>query len=68
MFKMSKRIISTLTKEQRHQHLDPLLHQDWILSSDKITKEFLFKDFSSAFGFMSRIAIESEKMDHHPEV
>lgn len=32
-----------------------------------IIKEFKFKDFSQAFGFMSRCALAAEKMDHHPE-
>ena len=32
-----------------------------------ITKTFTFKDFSEAFGWMSRVALLAEKMDHHPE-
>jgi 4a-hydroxytetrahydrobiopterin dehydratase len=34
---------------------------------DAISKKFVFKDFSEAFGFMSRAALVAEKMDHHPE-
>jgi 4a-hydroxytetrahydrobiopterin dehydratase len=34
---------------------------------DAITKKFVFKDFSEAFGFMTRAALVAEKMDHHPE-
>ena len=34
---------------------------------DAITKKFIFKNFSEAFGFMSRVALVAEKMDHHPE-
>lgn len=34
---------------------------------DCITKTFDFKDFNAAFGFMTRVAIEAEKRDHHPE-
>ncbi len=34
---------------------------------DAIRKEFVFKDFSQAFGFMTRVAIAAEKADHHPE-
>jgi 4a-hydroxytetrahydrobiopterin dehydratase len=30
-------------------------------------KKFEFKNFTSAFGFMTRVAIEAEKMDHHPK-
>ena len=31
------------------------------------TAFFIFKDFSSAFGWMSRVAMKAEQMDHHPE-
>ncbi len=34
---------------------------------DAITRTFTFKDFNAAFGFMSRVALMAEKMDHHPE-
>lgn len=34
---------------------------------DAITKKFVFKDFNEAFGFMTRVALVAEKMDHHPE-
>lgn len=34
---------------------------------DAIYKEFLFKDFNEGFGFMTRIALKADKMDHHPE-
>ena len=34
---------------------------------DAIAKRFQFKDFSAAFGFMARVALLAEKMDHHPE-
>ena len=34
---------------------------------DAIRREFRFKDFSEAFGFMTRVALAAEKADHHPE-
>jgi 4a-hydroxytetrahydrobiopterin dehydratase len=34
---------------------------------DAITKSFKFKDFSAAFGWMTRVALAAEKLDHHPE-
>jgi len=34
---------------------------------DAIVRHFQFKDFSAAFGFMTRVALLAEKMDHHPE-
>lgn len=41
----------------------------WELSEDGISigRVYMFGDFNSAFGFMTRIAIMAEKMDHHPE-
>lgn len=34
---------------------------------EAIAKTFLFADFNAAFGFMTRVALEAEKADHHPE-
>jgi 4a-hydroxytetrahydrobiopterin dehydratase len=34
---------------------------------DAISKTFTFKDFSAAFGFMARVALAAERMNHHPE-
>jgi 4a-hydroxytetrahydrobiopterin dehydratase len=34
---------------------------------DAITRKFVFADFNQAFGFMTRVALIAEKMDHHPE-
>jgi 4a-hydroxytetrahydrobiopterin dehydratase len=35
--------------------------------TEKISKEFQFKNFVQAFGFMTKVAMEAEKMNHHPE-
>lgn len=32
-----------------------------------IARKFQFDDFNAAFGFMTRVALVAEKMDHHPE-
>ena len=34
---------------------------------DALVKGFRFKDFNTAFGFMARVALLAEKLDHHPE-
>ena len=34
---------------------------------DAICKTYEFLDFSKAFGFMARVAMKAEQMDHHPE-
>lgn len=41
----------------------------WELNENKknISKEFVFKDFNEAWGFMSRIALKAENINHHPE-
>ncbi len=41
--------------------------EGWTGGDDFITKVFRFEDFAAAFGFMTRIAIVADKMDHHPE-
>jgi 4a-hydroxytetrahydrobiopterin dehydratase len=39
----------------------------WEIVDGKLHREFRFRDFVEAFGFMSRCALVAEKMDHHPE-
>ncbi|MBT0586640.1 4a-hydroxytetrahydrobiopterin dehydratase [Alteromonas oceanisediminis] len=41
--------------------------QQWQIKDDKLSKEFKFKSFIRAFGWMSQIAIWAEKLNHHPE-
>jgi 4a-hydroxytetrahydrobiopterin dehydratase len=38
----------------------------WKEKENKLHQLFKFKDFSEAFAFMTRVALEAEKMDHHP--
>ena len=38
----------------------------WTEKDNKLIKTFEFKDFTEAFGFMCKVAIEAEKMNHHP--
>ena len=40
---------------------------DWTVREDKLYRQFKFRDFVSAFGFMTQVALLAEKMDHHPE-
>ena len=39
----------------------------WRSVNEKLHKEFQFESFNQAFGFMTRSAMEIEKMNHHPE-
>lgn len=43
--------------------------QGWTLDQDgkALVRTVKFKDFSEAFGFLSRVALHAEKVDHHPE-
>ena len=38
----------------------------WQESDNKLYRKFQFRNFSEAFAFMTRVALEAEKMDHHP--
>ena len=40
--------------------------ENWIEQADRLSRAFRFSDFSEAFAFMTRVAMEAEKMDHHP--
>ncbi len=49
--------------------LAPLLATGWAMAEGReaIVKTFRFRDFNAAFGFMTRVAMWAEKLDHHPE-
>lgn len=44
-------------------------HPEWTLRADGLAlqRTFRFADFNAAFGFMTRVAIRAEQMNHHPE-
>ena len=41
--------------------------KSWEISNGKLHRSLEFEDFNEAFGFMTRVALEVEKMNHHPE-
>lgn len=43
--------------------------EGWVLAEGReaITRNFAFRSFGEAFGFMTRVALAAEKLDHHPE-
>ncbi|MDW3217862.1 MAG: 4a-hydroxytetrahydrobiopterin dehydratase [Acidimicrobiales bacterium] len=49
--------------------IDDLLadHPDWRRDGDGLVRSLEFADFPAAFGFMTKVAIVSEKLFHHPE-
>ena len=56
-----------LTQEERDEALATLTGWSEARGGDAIARSFEFEDFSEAWAFMSRIALEAEKADHHPE-
>jgi 4a-hydroxytetrahydrobiopterin dehydratase len=58
-----------LSEGTRDMLLEPLLDSGWTLHGEKdaLVKQFKFKNFIDAFGWMTRVAIGAEKWDHHPE-
>jgi 4a-hydroxytetrahydrobiopterin dehydratase len=60
-------MVEKLTGAARQQALAEL--KDWreVAGRDAIQRAFKFRDFNEAFGFMTRVALRAEKMDHHPE-
>jgi 4a-hydroxytetrahydrobiopterin dehydratase len=60
-------MIKKLGSDERLELLAEL--EQWQLSADSsaIHRSFKFADFNEAFGFMTRVAIKAQEMDHHPE-
>jgi len=57
--------VSKLSNEQIRKELANL--PGWSIVDGKLHKEFTFKNFIEAFGFMTTAALHIEKMNHHPE-
>ncbi len=60
---MSDRLVGAA----RHEAIRELHGWAEVVDRDAIRKTFHFENFSEAWGFMNRIALMAEKMDHHPE-
>jgi len=58
-----------LSVEERATKLPVLIGTGWnqLEERDAIHKKFTFSNFNEAWGFMSRVALQAEKMNHHPE-
>ena len=59
--------MAMLSESERAEALSGL--NGWTFDADRngIARGFRFADFSAAFAFMTRVALEAEKADHHPE-
>ncbi|WP_281275400.1 4a-hydroxytetrahydrobiopterin dehydratase [Azoarcus indigens] len=62
-----KQMSGRLSSTERNEALGAL--PAWTLDEDReaIRRKFQFADFNAAFAFMARVALQAEKMDHHPE-
>lgn len=56
-----------LTDDERREAMASLPGWIAVEGRDAITRRFAFRDFSEAWGFMSRVALLAETQDHHPE-
>jgi len=58
-----------LTAQERDTDLATLIQNGWSVAQDRdaIFKQFKFKSFVEAFGWMTAAALCAEKMNHHPE-
>ena len=60
-------MIQKLNSNERTKALTELTNWSESPGRDAINRRFIFDDFNEAWGFMSRVAIEAERIDHHPE-
>lgn len=59
--------MTPLTETERAALLPALEGWSMAQERDAITKTFVFADFNAAFGWMTRVALAAEQLDHHPE-
>ncbi len=58
--------MSRLNQDQINSNLSKLT--GWSFENDAIQKQYQFKDFIEALSFVNAVGMESEKMDHHPDI
>ena len=60
-------MIDKLSNEEQSNALKKLNGWTKVNDREAIFKTFTFGDFNEAFGFMSRVALKAEQINHHPE-
>lgn len=60
-------MVEKLTDETRRAALAGLEGWRDVADRDAIEKSFQFANFNTAWGFMNQVALQAEKLDHHPE-
>jgi 4a-hydroxytetrahydrobiopterin dehydratase len=43
-------------------------HPEWSQTGAEITRTYQFANFNESMGFVTRVALVSEKADHHPDI
>lgn len=56
-----------LSEDERREMLSALTGWSMVEGRDAIAKTYVFTNFVEAFGFMAKVALVAEKLDHHPE-
>ena len=57
--------MKTYSESEIRNHLPAL--EGWIYNGTELEKNWIFADFSQAFGFMARVALIAESLGHHPD-
>ena len=60
-------MVERLSAQARQSALGGLPGWKEVAGREAIARNFTFRDFNEAFGFMARVALVAEKNDHHPE-
>jgi len=60
-------MLQKLTSDECTRQLAKLNGWQPVANRDAIQRSIQFADFNEAFGFMTRVAIKAQEMDHHPE-
>lgn len=60
-------MVAQLNDAERQAALATLPDWEYDGKRDAISRTFKFADFTEAYGFMTRVALHAEKVDHHPE-
>jgi 4a-hydroxytetrahydrobiopterin dehydratase len=59
------KVMTRLTDDEIQARLPSIPR--WGVSDGKLHREFEFRNFVEAFGFMAKVALEAEKLSHHPD-
>ncbi|GGD17984.1 4a-hydroxytetrahydrobiopterin dehydratase [Aquisalinus flavus] len=60
-------MVEKLSEKERAKFINEFSQWSMVEGRDAVKKSFKFADFNEAFGFMTRVALMADKMDHHPE-